>query len=182
LDLSVLKSPLPATVCAVAGHRVVPDDVARLGPGQWWDNGPYELSVSASSLPLEVGLNDISVLLGRLSDAQLVLDAKVLMTVEPLDHPGEPQTFPAMHDNATNKLYYAANVVFPTPGQWKLTVRIDGPEGSVSTTHEAQVAEKSVWRLPYLLIGLPLIIVALFLVLWRGFKKAIKDDLPGGVG
>lgn len=77
-------------------------------------------------------------------------------------------------------------VVWAGPGQWRLTVRIDGPEGLVSTTHEAQVVERSAWRWRYLLIGLPLIIVALFVVLWRGLGKRLKmtcqekwDDLVG---
>jgi hypothetical protein len=144
--------------------------------------GPYDLTVTGSPYPLQTGPNDISVLLGRLADSQIVLDAQVTLIAQPIDPPGEPQTFPATHDNATNKLYYAANVVFPTPGRWKLMVQVDGPEGSASTTFEAEVEEKSsLDLLRYLsLVGLPLVIIAvLFFVLNRRAEEAIKGDLAG---
>ena len=131
--------------------------------------GAYEVTITASPYPLEVGLNDISVLLGRLSDQQIVLEAEVLMVAEPVDHSGQAQTFSATHANATNKLYYAANVDFPTPGRWKMTVQVDGPEGPASTAFEAQVEPQSFGFLRYFsFIGLPLIaIVVLFIVLSR---------------
>ena len=99
----------------------------------------YYVRVAVSPYPPQVGVNDISVLLSRASDAQVVLDAEVTLTAEPLDQPGELQTFPATHANATNKLYYAANAVFPTPGRWRLTLRIDGPEGAVGRSFEIEV-------------------------------------------
>ena len=144
--------------------------------------GAYELTITASPFPLEVGVNDISVLLGRLSDSQLVLDAKVTMTAEPVDHSGQPQTFPATHDNATNKLYYAANVVFPTAGRWQLTIQVAGSEDSVVTTFDVQVEQRrSLSFLRYLIIGLPLaVIVVIFFVLRRGPEQGFNDhDLEG---
>jgi hypothetical protein len=126
-----------------------------------------------------VGQNDISILLGRLSDAQIVLDAEVTLTVEPIDRPDESQIFPATHDNATNKLYYAADVVFPTPGRWKLTVQVDGPDGAASTSFEAQVEEKSPLEfLRYLsLVGLPLVVIVfLFFVMSRRAGKAVLEN------
>jgi hypothetical protein len=144
--------------------------------------GAYELTITASPYPLQVGENDVNALVGRLADQQLVLDAQVTMTAEPLDRPGESQAFMATHDTATNKLYYHANMVFPTPGRWKLTVTVEGPEDSVSTVFETQVAEKS--SLHFLrnisLVGLPLIIIAiLFFVMSRRAEKAFEDTLEG---
>lgn len=102
--------------------------------------GAYELTVTASPYPLTTGAtNDISVLVGRRSDGQVVPEAVVTLIAEPVDHPGRPQRFAATHANATNKLYYAANVVFSTSGQWQLTVQVEGPEGSASTAFETQV-------------------------------------------
>lgn len=142
--------------------------------------GAYDLTVTASPYPLQVGVNDVSVLLGRLSDGQVVLDAQVTVTAEPLDQPGEPQTFPATHDNATNKLYYAANVIFPTPGRWKLTVQVGGPEGPASTAFETQVEERQFWGLlDYVnLVALPLIVVAiLFFIVSRRAWKDLNNGL-----
>jgi hypothetical protein len=144
--------------------------------------GAYELTITASPYPLQVGENDVNALVERLADQQLVLEAEVTMTVEPLDQPGEPQTFAATHATATNKLYYHANVVFPTPGRWKLTIKVDGPEDSVSTVFETQVEERSSLDfLRYLsLVGLPLVIIAfLFFVMSRRAGEAFKGELAG---
>jgi hypothetical protein len=141
--------------------------------------GVYELTLTASSYPLQVGVNDINALVERLPDQLLVLDAQVIMIVEPLDQPGETQTFPATHDTATNKLYYHANVIFPAAGRWKLTIKVNGPEGSVSTTFEARVESgQSVGFLKYLsLMGLPLVVIAfLFFVLSRRVRKTFNNN------
>lgn len=131
--------------------------------------GPYDLTVTASPYPLRVDqVNDISTLIGRQSDQQLVLEAEIILIAEPVDHSGEAQTFAATHDNATNKLYYAANVVFPTPGRWQITVQIDGPEGPATTTFEEQVEEKSsaailIYPLIGVVVGAILFGVAVFI-------------------
>jgi hypothetical protein len=142
--------------------------------------GVYDLTITASPFPLQVGVNDISVLLGRQSDSQIVLEAEILITAQPLDHAGRPQIFSATHANATNKLYYAANVDFPTPGRWQLLVQVDGPEGSISTAFEVQVEPAQPFNfLRYVsLIGLPFVaIVFLFFVLSRRAGKEFNEEL-----
>jgi len=144
--------------------------------------GAYELTLTASPYPLRVGVNDVNALVERLADQLLVLDAEVTVTTEPLDQPGEPQTFSATHDTATNKLYYHANVVFPTPGRWRLTIHLDGPEDSGSVSRVTQVEEQSSLDfLRYLsLVGLPLVVIVfLFFVMSRRGGEAFKDDLEG---
>lgn len=164
----------------IAGPRLAS---ANGGTTLWIDRvGAYEITVSGSPFPLQVGLNDISILLGRLSDAQLVLDAVVSLTAEPIDHAGTPQTFPATHANATNKLFYAANVTFPTSGRWQLMVQVDGVEDSVTTTFEAQVERGQFPDLPrylnLLLVGLPsILMLILFFILSRRSKEEFHDDL-----
>ncbi|MCQ3976664.1 MAG: hypothetical protein DPW09_24800 [Anaerolineae bacterium] len=142
--------------------------------------GAYDLTATASPYPLQVGVNDVSVVLARRSDAQVVLDAQVSITAEPLDQTGEPQLFPATHDNATNKLYYAANVVFPTTSRWKLTVQVDGLEGSANTAFETQVEEQQFWGLlDYVnFVALPLmVIVILFFIVSRRAWKDLGNEL-----
>jgi hypothetical protein len=141
--------------------------------------GAYELTITASPYPLQVGTNDVNALVERASDQLLVLDAQVIMIIEPLDQPDEAQTFPATHDTATNKLYYHANVVFPTPGRWRFTVKVDGPEDAVNTTFETQVEPAQATDfLRYLsLVGLPLVLIAfLFFVLSRRAKEAFNGS------
>jgi hypothetical protein len=141
--------------------------------------GAYYLRVTASPYPHQVGLNDISVLLSRVSDAEVVLDAEVTLTAEPLDRSSEPQTFPATHANATDERYYAANVVFPTPGRWRLTFHIDGPEGEVSRSFEVQVMPRPFpGFLTYLGAGVLALglVVVLFIVLNR---PGAEDTVEG---
>jgi hypothetical protein len=142
--------------------------------------GAYELFVTASPYPLQVGENDISVLMGRLSDGQIVLDTQVTVIAEPIDPPGESRAFSATHDNATNKLYYAANVVFPTPGQWRLTIQVDGPAGPVSASVDAEVkAHQSPILLKYLgLVGVPLVVVLVVFVLRRRSARVLDGERP----
>lgn len=135
--------------------------------------GPYSLTITASPYPFQVGvIHDISALIGRQTDQQLVLDAEVVMIVTPIDQAGEPQTFSATHDNATNKLYYAANVVFPTTGRWQITVQVDGPDGSGATSFEEQVEEKSSrGALMWSIIGIAAGVIAFVLALFMGRRS-----------
>lgn len=133
----------------------------------------YEVTVTASPYPLEVGrANDISVLLGRISDEGVELNAAVNITTESLDQSGEPQTFAATHANATNKLYYASFIDFPNPGRWRLTVQVDGPEGSGSATFEESVGERQIFDLlVYPLIGIAAVVVLYFFAVMLGKRS-----------
>ena len=141
--------------------------------------GAYEITVIGPPRPrsLRVGTNDITILLGRLSDEQIVLNAQVIVAAEPTDQAAELQTFPATHDNATNKLYYAAQVVFPTPGQWKLTIQVDGPAGSANTAFETEVMHRQLGDyVRYLVPASLVLVVFLFFVLnWRT-RKGVKRN------
>lgn len=142
--------------------------------------GAYELTITASPYPLQVGTNDVNALVERLADQRLVLEAQVVITTESLDPPREPQTFQATHETATNKLYYHANVIFPAPGRWKVTVQVDGPEDSVRTSFETQVEQgSSVDFSRYLsLVGLPLVLLAfLFFVLNYRAKETFNNNI-----
>ncbi len=134
--------------------------------------GAYKLTVTGSPDPLRVGVNDISALIGRLSDQLPLLEAEVIITAEPVDHAGQPQTFSATHNNATNKLYYAANVLFPTPGRWRLTVQVNGPEGPASAAFEVQVEQESaLGSLTYPLAGIAIGAVVFYLAVMMGRKS-----------
>lgn len=105
------------------------------------DIGGYRAVVTASPYPLQIGTNDVSVLVERSVDDRIELDANVEITAAPVNGSGDTQTFAATHANATNKLYYAANVVFPSAGRWQLTVAVDGPDGTGQASVEVTVYE-----------------------------------------
>jgi len=106
--------------------------------------GPYSVTVFTSPNPTPVGIVDVSVMLQRAGSQDLVEDAHVTVGAEPLDNAGHADTFLATHTNATNKLYYAANVNLTAEGQWRLTVHIDGPLGSANTTFTVRASRSDV--------------------------------------
>jgi hypothetical protein len=101
--------------------------------------GPYNVRVTADPYPLQVGTNDISVLVGGVGDGQLILDAEVSVTAVPRDQPNQAATFPASHELASEPDYYASNTIFSEPGPWKLLVAVNGPAGPVTAEVEVQV-------------------------------------------
>lgn len=107
--------------------------------------GPYDLTVTSSPSPLRVGLVDISVLLQRPETDEFVLDARLLVTAEPLDG-GETIEQPATQDQATEPNYYAAEFEIPSEGTWRFTVLVDGPDGQGQASFEADVAGESIFQ------------------------------------
>ncbi len=107
--------------------------------------GPYEVTVLTSPSPLVAGTADITV---AVIDPRIVspsqdptaLDAQVEVTAQPADNSSPPASFPATHDQATNKLLYQANVALPSSGQWQFTVRVSGPDGGGSVQFAADVS------------------------------------------
>ena len=106
--------------------------------------GPYSVTVFTSPNPTPVGIVDISVLLQRAGSQQLVEDAHVTVSADPIGNAGHADTFLATHADATNKLYYAANVNLTAEGQWRLTVHIDGPPGQADTVFTLQASQSNV--------------------------------------
>lgn len=123
-------------------------------------SGPYDLTVFTSSSPIVVGIVDVSVAVQRAGTSDIVQDATVWVRAEPVDHAGQAGEFPATHELATNKLFYAANVELATPGQWRLDVRVESPLGEGSTQFEVEVAEPTLLDSPLLwaALALPLVL------------------------
>ncbi len=133
------------------------------------DAGPYQITVMASADPLQTGTNEISVRVGRTSDSAIVLDAYVTVIAESADRSSQKEVA-LSHANAENKLYYAGDVAFPKPGPWQLTVRVDGPDGSVTMSFDARVEPqpKEALLLRYAdLLSLSVGTFVLLVFLWR---------------
>lgn len=105
-------APGISTVFANGGNLVI---VKRL-------NG-YEIDVSTLGV-LQVGNNDVSVLIGREDTGEIVHDAKVSIVAERVDARSAPVSAEATRAKATDPNYYAALMNFPTEGTWKLTVHV----------------------------------------------------------
>jgi hypothetical protein len=95
--------------------------------------GPFLVTVFSAPVPLRVGPADLSVMVQKVDDRSKVLDCDVTLA---LSKPGDRGIQArATRTQATNKLLYAAPVVFPLPGSWHLradikergdTVRVNG--------------------------------------------------------
>ncbi len=125
--------------------------------------GPFVLTVFSLPEPLRVGPADVSVLVQDRAGGGPVLDARVTLAVLPPDGDAPPRLLEATHDDATNKLLYAARLVIDRAGTW--TVRVAVRHGA--DTAEAQcplpVAARAsglspIW--PYL--ALPPLVIALY--------------------
>ncbi len=150
----------------LAGAAVPPRALANGGTIQLSSRqaGPYLLTVFTSPSPIRVGIVDVSALVQRPGSNEAVLDAHVMVSAEPVGHQGPGGNFSATHDQATNKLYYAANVDLPTEGRWRIEVQLFGPDGDGSADFEVEATRESLLDRPLLLVGL--MVVPLIGILW----------------
>lgn len=109
--------------------------------------GPYEVTVFTSPVPLQTGIVDVSVLLQRQEDKAIVENAEILLTITPLNG-GSPQKYPVTREQATNKLYYAAEFPVDQPGRYRIELAIRAPGGAGSVAFDVTVerAEPTLWR------------------------------------
>ena len=139
-------SLLVAAVWWLAGHRRAS---ANGGQVQVADQpvGPYRVTVTSSPNPLRTGTADISVIVLQGTD-QLVTDAAVFVDALPA-HGGTMGRYPATHQNAFNKRYYAANVRFPSAGRWLLTVHVTSPRGGGDVQFSTDVSGAVLGMTPF---------------------------------
>jgi len=109
--------------------------------------GPYEVTVFTSPVPLQTGTVDVSVLVQRADTKAIVEDAVIVLIVEPAAG-GPAQRYPVTREQATNKLYYAAEFPISEPGEYRFSLEIRGPEGAGAIAFTAQVerASATFWR------------------------------------
>ncbi|MBX6754346.1 MAG: hypothetical protein IRY86_08950 [Thermorudis peleae] len=110
--------------------------------------GPFIVTVYTSPIPLQTGTADVSVLVQRPDTQDVVNDATVTVTMTPVGDESAAKTFPATHDQATNKLYYAANIPVDRAGRYHFTVTVQGADGSGTVSFDADVVRgtPSIWR------------------------------------
>lgn len=121
--------------------------------------GPYRVTVMTSPTPMRVGLTDLSVVV-TVGVGQQVPDATVTVRATRQGESPSARSFPATHDLATNKAFYAANVNLPTSGRWTFLVDVRGKEGQGSVQFSADVLPSVLNMSPFQL-GCLGIIVAL---------------------
>lgn len=136
--------------------------------------GPYEVTVFTSPEPLRAGELDVSVLLQRRGSPEIVEGARIEVVVTTAGG-ATVGRFPATHEQATNKLYYAAKFPLEQPGLYRITVQIDGPEGGGTVGFEATVepAAGSAWWRSWWLWGM-LALLQLPVIWWLFSERGVS--------
>lgn len=126
--------------------------------------GPYVITVFTSPSPFRAGPVDISVFVAEGQDLVAVQNAQVTITTEPIDHRAPGGSYPATHDQATNKQFYAAKFTLPSDGRWRIVVEVGGALGRGSTSFEVEAGAASALSTPVLVVLLALVPLG---IAWR---------------
>jgi hypothetical protein len=143
-------------------------------------SGPYQLSVFTSPSPIRVGTVDVSVLVQRPGSNEVVQDAVVLVSVQGVQSGTPAEVYEATHEQATNKLYYAANVHLPIEGRWAMEVVVLGQQGEATASFEVQATRETLMDRPAVLaaiIALPVVLVLGWMALG---KRRGSSESEGG--
>ncbi len=102
--------------------------------------GPYEVVITVQPHKPRVGTVHIAVTVLDPAKRIAVEDAKVLIVA--YNPKGEPTyQSPALNDPAT-PIHYKGNIIFRSPGQWELLVKIETDEhGEVTATTPLNIAD-----------------------------------------
>jgi hypothetical protein len=160
---------VPKVLWIVAGVAAADGGTVRIRD----DAGPLRITVFSAPEPLRAGAADLSALVQRRDGDAPVLDAEVVFHLEDPTATASTEAR-ATREAATNKLFYAAAVVLPVAGVWKLRVAVRAGGDSFDVAGELPVEAplprlRTLW--PYLV--LPPIAVLLFGVReWRQRSRA----------
>src|SRR5262245_10514020 len=104
-------------------------------------HGNYQIAVLTAPAPLRAGPIDVSVLIQKTGNNEVVMDGQVTIKATRAGYPSQVISHVATAKAATNKLFRAAKFELPKPGLWDVEVSIDGPLGDVNVGFEMEAAE-----------------------------------------
>ncbi|MBA3533391.1 MAG: hypothetical protein H0T73_15835 [Ardenticatenales bacterium] len=122
--------------------------------------GPFMVTSFAAPNP-PVITDNLWVTVQVRDGAKAVTDARIWVIVTPRD--GVPQRIEAVHELAASALDYTAYFPVTTPGPYEVRIEMEHPSGTGSTLYPVQVSEPLTSYI-FLLMALPFLLVALFLV------------------
>jgi hypothetical protein len=134
----MLGSLLAALVCLCSPSFLWADGgTVRLSQRE----GNYRIAVLTAPTPLRAGPIDVSVLVQKATSDELVSEGKVTINATRRGHPGQAISQIATTEEATNKLFRAANFELRQPGWWDFEVVIDGSLGNAHAYFAAEAGE-----------------------------------------
>ncbi len=130
------------------------------------ETGPYILSIwvnppqprAEESLHFTVGV-------AAPSDESPVLDAQIMIMLQPLVGDAQPVSAQATTDQSINKLFYETDILVSEPGRYLATFDVIGPDGEGQLTLALDVQSPS--PLNWFLVGLAGLLLVLVLGWWR---------------
>lgn len=153
------------SLCLITAERAQAHGGALQVPGD--RAGPYVVSVWTQPDPPRVGRLDVSVAVMQPATRKPVLDAETRVTGE---HLGTSERTSARAGLDAGWLYsmYYADLELPTPGRWRITVSVAGPDGNGSAGFDLEVRPPS--PIPWRLIWTVVALLLLTLIAWPWFR------------
>lgn len=125
-------------------------------------SGDFRVSAFTSPTPLRAGKVDVSVLVQDTETSRQASDAAVFVTAAPVGRGGGSIRKRATAEQASNKLFQAAEFELPEAGRWEFTIEVAG-SAPASLRFEAEVSEPPPqWQALAPWIGWPWLVVAIF--------------------
>ncbi len=139
--------------------------------------GPYEVSVFTDPTPVRPDSLDVSILVRRPGDAQPLRGLRVVVRADAVGHGAMPTVREATREAADDPRYYAAKFPLGAAGLWRITVSIQGEEGSGEGSFQVNAVEQGLLGQP--LVAVPLALLPLALVAWWLYRGAPGGDSSG---
>ena len=141
--------------------------------------GAFNITLFAAESPVRVGRPDLSVMVQSNNDQSPVLDANVQLRLVRHDANAITDiTAPAKHDQATNKLLYAASLEVNTPGHYRTEISVQTKSESALVTGDLDVLAPEPPLLAHWPYFIALPIVVLLFVLNQRLKLKRRAANP----
>lgn len=169
LAAALAAVPASAEGPGTGGRRVMLDEEPA---------GPYLLRVVTSPTPPRVENLYVEVRVVDAASGATVTDAEVRARAEPTEGQAPPVESPATHDIAPIPSEYAAHLPVSNAGVWRVTVSVDGAEGSAEVSFLTRVGGSTALG-SLLAVGLPIaglvLLAAVFLWLQQHEGRAEQE-------
>lgn len=134
--------------------------------------GAFNITLFSTESSVRVGRSDLSVMVQNATDQSPVLDADVRLHLTRRDANSIwTISAPARHEQATNKLLYAAQMDLNTPGQYRVEISVATKKESALVTGELEVLPPEPPLLAHWPYFVALPVVALLFALNQRLKR-----------
>jgi hypothetical protein len=150
--------------------------------------GAYRVNVYTAPTPIRPDSIDVSLLVTFERGRGVALGLDIEVVARRVDGMGAEIRHRASREEADDPRFYAAKFAPGSEGEWEITVRVEGPEGSGEVAFQVSVQEAGPFGNPYVILlvaFLPLALVGWWLKGSRGSREpdpapSSPSSRPGG--